>query len=570
MRNLMALGLLVASLTGSKALAQQPRWWSPVVADSAMVVSAKSEATRVGIEILRRGGNAVDAAIAVHFALAVALPSAGNLGGGGFLVVRTSDGAVHTYDYRETAPLAASEDMYLDEFGEVRPDRPSWFGALAAATPGSVAGMKLVHERHASMPWADLLEPAIELAERGFPIDSYSRRLIAGKIDDIRRFPGAAAILLPTDQLPAVGDTLRQPELARTLRLIATRGPDVFYRGEIADSIVGAMARRGGLITHEDLRRYRAVERPPITFDYRGYTVHSMGPPSSGGITLKLILEQLETIELGDYPYHGARSVHRIVEAMRRAFGERNALLGDPDFVEIPESILTESYARDLAATIDTLHATSSTDIRPELSAPSAHTTVESTETTHFSIVDPMGNAVASTTTINGSFGSLETVAGFFLNNEMDDLTVKPGVPNAYGLVQGRSNAIQPGKRPLSAMTPTIVVQNGNPRFIVGSPGGSTIITTVAQILIGVIDYGMTLAEALDGGRFHHQHLPNKIRAEPWTLSEDTVSQLESMGHRVETRRGYWGRAQGIELGVETGLLYGRSDLRGGGEAAGF
>jgi gamma-glutamyltranspeptidase/glutathione hydrolase len=502
-----------------------------------MVVSAKSEATRVGVEILRRGGNAVDAAIAVHFALAVVLPSAGNLGGGGFLVVRTSDGAVHTYDYRETAPLAASEDMYLDEFGEVRPDHPSWFGALAV---------------------------------RGFPVDPYSRRLIAGKIDDIRRFPGAAAILLPTGQLPAVGDTLRQPALARTLRLIATRGPNVFYRGEIADSIVGAMERRGGLITHEDLRRYHAVERPPITFDYRGYTVHSMGPPSSGGITLKLILEQLETIELGEYPYHSARAVHRIVEAMRRAFAERNALLGDPDFVDIPESMLTESYAQDLAASIDTLRATSSIDIRPALSASSARVTAESTETTHFSIVDPMGNAVASTTTINGSFGSLETVAGFFLNNEMDDLTVKPGVPNAYGLVQGRSNAIQPGKRPLSAMTPTIVVQNGKPRFVVGSPGGSTIITTVAQILIGAIDYDMTLAEALDGGRFHHQHLPDTIRTEPWTLSEDTVAQLESMGHRVETRRGYSGRAQGIELGIETGLLYGRSDLRGGGQAAGF
>jgi gamma-glutamyltranspeptidase/glutathione hydrolase len=568
MRNLVALGLLVASLTGSTALAQQPRWWSPVVADSAMVVTAKSEATRVGVEILRRGGNAVDAAIAVHFALAVVLPSAGNLGGGGFLVVRTADGAVHTYDYRETAPLAASEDMYLDESGEVRPGHPSWFGALAVATPGSVAGMKLVHERHATLPWAELIEPAIELAERGFPVDPYALRLIAGKVDDIRRFPGAAAILLSDGQLPAVGDTIRQPELARTLQLIATEGPGVFYQGEIADSIVGAMARRGGLVTHEDLRRYRAVERPPITFDYRGYTVHSMGPPSSGGITLKLILEQLETIDLGNYPYHGARAVHRIIEAMRRAFAERNALLGDPDFVDIPKSIVTEPYAHELAASIDTLRATSSIDIRPELSASRA--TVESTETTHFSIVDPMGNAVASTTTINGSFGSLETVAGFFLNNEMDDLTVKPGVPNAYGLVQGRSNAIQPGKRPLSAMTPTIVVQNGKPRFVVGSPGGSTIITTVAQILIGAIDYGMTLAEALDGGRIHHQHLPDTIRVEPWTLSEDTVAQLESIGHRVETRHGYSGRAQGIELGPETGLLYGRSDLRGGGEAAGF
>ena len=460
--------------------------------------------------------------------------------------------------------------MYLDENGEMLPGHPSWFGALAAATPGSVAGMETIHRRHATLPWHELIAPAIELAERGFEIDAYTRYMIAGKVEAIRRFPEASALLLRNGSLPALGDTLRQPALARTLRLIADHGAEVFYHGEIADSIVASMERRGGLITHDDLRTYEPRERAPVSFEYRGHRIHSMAPPSSGGITLQLILEQLEAVELARYPFHSSRAVHRIVEAMRRAFAERNALLGDPDFVDIPSFLLDPDYARQLAATIDTLAATPSGRIRPELSEAGRKLPVESSETTHFSIVDSDGRAVASTTTINGSFGSLEMTAGFFLNNEMDDLTTKPGAPNAYGLVQGRSNAIAPGKRPLSAMTPTIVERDGKLRYIVGSPGGSTIITTVAQILINAIDYGMTITEALDAGRFHHQHLPDKIRVERWTLEEDTVAALEAHGHIVERRTGYSGRAQGIEIDPKTGLLYGRSDLRGGGSAAGF
>lgn len=555
--------ILLLSLAAPCA-AQQARWWSPVVADSAMVVTAKEEATRVGLDILRRGGNAADAAIAVHFALAVTLPYAGNIGGGGFLVIREPDGTVQTYDYREAAPLAASADMYLDPAGNVI-EGLSWFGAKAVATPGSVAGMWLIHERHGSLPWADLIQPAISLAREGFVVDPYFHDVLAGDVGDIRRSPTAAAILLPGGEVPAIGDTLRQPALARTLSLIAEVGPPVFYEGEIADSIVGAMERQGGLITHQDLSRYEARERPPISFTYRGHTIHSMGPPSSGGLTLMWILEQLETFDLAAYPFHGSASVHRIVEAMRRAFAERNALLGDPDFVALPDSILTEGYGAGLAATIDTLRATPSAEIRPELLA-----TTEGSHTTHFSIVDGDGAAVSSTTTINGFFGSLVTAAGIFLNNEMDDLTVKPGVPNAYGLVQGTANAIEPGKRPLSAMTPTIVEADGRVRYVVGSPGGSTIITTVAQILIDAIDYGMTFAEALDAKRIHHQHLPDAIRVEPFGLSADTVDRLTAMGHEVDFRGGYSGRAEGIEVGAETGLLYGRSDLRGGGLAAGF
>ena len=532
-----------------------------------MVVSAKAEATRVGLDILRRGGNAVDAAIAVHFALAVTLPSAGNIGGGGFMVVRQTDGAVHTYDYRERAPLAATEDMYLDAEGNPV-EGLSWYGWKAIGTPGSVAGMALGHERHGTIPWRELVEPAVRLAEEGFVVDPHTWSSLEGDAEDIRRFPGAAAILFPDGHPPAIGSVLRQPALARTLRLIAEGGADVFYRGEIADSIANAMAANGGLVTKEDLAAYEAKERPPVTFDYRGYTIHSMGPPSSGGLTMMWLLEQLETFDMSRYSFHSAASVHRIVEAMRRAYGERNILLGDPDHTDIPAEAWEEGYGTALAATIDTLRATPSAEIRPELFA--AVIPDESTETTHFSIVAPDGSAVASTTTINGGFGSYMTVAGFFLNNEMDDATIKPGVANAYGLVQGRANAIEPGKRPLSAMTPTIVEKDGRVKYVVGTPGGSTIITSVAQVLIDAIDYGMTLAEANDAKRIHHQHLPDRIYVEPFGLSQDTVDRLTAQGHQVQFRGGYSGRVETIEVDFEHGFLFGRSDLRGGGLADGF
>lgn len=563
---LLAIGILCLASVGP-ASAQQPRWWGPAVADNAMVVSAKAEATRVGLDVLRRGGNAVDAAIAVHFALAVALPWAGNIGGGGFMVVREPDGSVSTYDYRERAPLAATEDMYLDMDGNPI-EGLSWYGWKAVGTPGSVAGMELVHQRHGTLPWRDLIEPAIRLAEEGYVIDYYTAALLQGDASDIQRFPVAASILFPEGRPPAIGDTLRQPALGRTLRLIADGGAAVFYRGEIADSIANAMAANGGLVTRADLAAYEAKERPPVTFVYRGHTIHSMGPPSSGGLTMMWILKQLETFDMSRYPFHSAASVHRIVEAMRRAYGERNVLLGDSDFARIPQAAWEEEYGTALAASIDTLRATPSNRIRPELFA--AVVPAESSETTHFSIVAPDGSVVASTTTINGFFGSYMNVAGIFLNNEMDDLTIKPGVPNAYGLVQGEANAIQPGKRPLSAMTPTIVEQDGRVRYVVGTPGGSTIISTVTQVLIDAIDYGMTIAEADDAKRIHHQHLPDRIDVEPFGLSQDTVDRLTEMGHAVRFRTGYSGRAEGIEVDPRNGLLYGRSDLRGGGLAEGF
>ncbi len=560
------LALLLLAVCAAPAAAQE-RWWNATLADSAMVVSAKAEATETGLEILRQGGNAVDAAIAVHFALAATYPYAGNLGGGGFLVYRAPDGEVHTFDFRERAPLAATRDMYLDASGNVV-EGASWLGAKAIGTPGSVAGMALVHEKLGTLPWKDLLAPAIRLAEEGFVVDYYTANVIREKADDIRRFPDAAAILLPGGSPPAPGDTLRQPQLAWSLRQIAEKGPAVFYTGAIADSIAAVMARDGGLITKEDLAAYEAKERPPVSFDYRGFRIWSMGPPSSGGLTLEWILEQLSTFDMAKYPFHSAASVHRLIEAMRRAFAERNVLLGDPDFVTIPDSVKTEAYGRRLAASIDTLHATPSATIRPELSR--SYQPTESTQTTHFSIVDPAGGAVAETTTLNGWFGSLETAAGIFLNDEMDDFTVKPGVPNAYGLVQGEANSIQPGKRMLSAMTPTIVEKDGRLRYVVGTPGGSTIITTVANILIDAIDYGMSISEAVDAARIHHQHLPDRVFVEPFGLSADTVERLEAMGHDVRFRGDYSGRAEGIEVLPESGLLLGRTDPRGNGLADGF
>jgi gamma-glutamyltranspeptidase/glutathione hydrolase len=426
--------------------------------------------------------------------------------------------------------------------------------------------MWLVHRRHGTLPWKDLVAPAIELAERGFPLDPTMASSIRGEQARLSRDRAANEAFFPGGRTLEFGDTLRQPQLARTLRLIAEQGPEVFYRGEVADSIVRATRDAGGIITREDLTRYEAVEREPVRFEYRGHTIHSMPPPSSGGLTMKLILDQLETFDLTTQPFHSAASVHRIIEAMRRAFAVRNALMGDPDFVDIPDSIRSDAFAERLAASIDTLRATPSAEVAfGDAPAPGG-----GDHTTHFSVVAPDGGAVASTTTINGGFGNRVMAAGFLLNNEMDDFTIAPGVANQFGLIQGEANAIAPEKRMLSAMTPTIVEKDGKLRYVVGTPGGPTIITTIAQILVDLVDYGMTMAEAVDARRIHHQHLPDIARVEPFGLSADTIEILESMGHDVQERGSYSGRVEGIEVDPATGILYGRSDLRGGGSAAGY
>ncbi|MBI4539524.1 MAG: gamma-glutamyltransferase [Gemmatimonadetes bacterium] len=538
---------------------------APPIVGRAAVSTTDEYASRAGLEVLKTGGNAVDAAVAVQFALAVVNPEAGNIGGGGFMVVRMADGARATLDFRETAPLAATRDMFLDEAGELT-DR-SMVGHLAAGVPGSVMGIWEAHKRFGTRPWAELVEPAIRMAD-GFVMHDR----LAGSLRDaeqrLRRYESTAAIFLPDGRVPEVGARFQQPDLAATLRRIAEHGAAGFYRGRTADLIVAEMKRGGGLIMHEDLRRYTAPWRQPVVFDYRGYTVISMAPSSSGGTTLAEIANILEGYDLRGMGYHSPRTVHLLVEAAKRAFADRNAYLGDPDFVEMPlERIISDEYAAERRAGIDLAAATPSRQVGPGLGEP-----LVSENTTHFSIVDAAGNAVAVTTTINSGYGSLVTVggAGFLLNNEMDDFAGKPGAPNQYGLVQGEANAVAPGKRMLSAMTPTIVLDPQGRLFLVaGSPGGPTIITTVYQILSNVIDFAMNVAAAVNAPRIHHQHLPDEVYFEKGGLTREAVAELEALGHKVVERPGYSGDVQAILVRPD-GTLEAASDPRRGGKATAY
>jgi len=536
----------------------------PAVAHHGMVASSDTLASAAGLEILEDGGNAMDAAIAVQFALEVVHPFAGNIGGGGFAVVRTAGGENGALDFREKAPLAATHDMYVDSAGNVT--RRSWTGPLAAGVPGSVAGMEQLHERYGSLPWARLLQPAIRMAREGITVRPVFRDAIARSADRLREFPASAAIYLPGGKPPEVGSTFRQPDLARTLQAIADSGASSFYHGWIADSLVAEQERDGGIITRRDLDEYRAVWRDPIVDHYRGRTIVSMPPPSSGGVTLAEMLNILSGFDLSRMGWHSPDAIHVMVEAMRRAYGDRNYYLGDPDFVKMPIAKLTsEAYADSLRASIDMGHASPSSafDKVP----------VESTQTTHFSVVDSAGDAVAITTTLNGGFGSAVTVrgAGFLLNDEMDDFAARPGTPNAYGLVQGEANAIAPGKRMLSSMTPTIVLDEaGRLELVTGTPGGSTIITTVLQIVTDQIDFGLPPQTAVNAPRFHHQNLPNQIFYEHGGLDPATIADLESRGHELRERDGTSGDVESIYVGVD-GTLYGASDPRGGGsESLGY
>ena len=531
----------------------------PVTAPHAIVVTAQPLATQAGVDILKQGGNAIDAAVAVGFALEVVLPDAGNIGGGGFIVHRSAAGEVHALDYREMAPSGASRDMYVDSAGNVT--EKSLVGHLAPGVPGSVAGMYEAWKKYGSLPWASLLAPAIKLAE-GHIIDSARSQSIGWERETFLQFPASRAQFLVNDSAPPPGTMWRQPDLARTLRLIADSGPDVFYRGQIADLIVAEMQRGGGLITKEDLARYQAKWRTPVQLSYRGYTIYSMPPPSSGGVTMGELLNILEGYD--SLPRFGTPAyVHLVTEAMRRAFIDRNRFLGDPDFVQMPlDRLLSKEYARTLRAQIDPLHATPT--------PPTTSGGGEPMHTTHYSIVDASGNAVAVTTTLNGGFGSGVTVAGagFLLNNEMDDFTSAPGKPNMFGLIQGEANAIQPGKRMLSAMTPSIVLDTTGALYMVlGTPGGPTIITTVSQVLLNVIDQKMSLADAVAAPRFHHQALPDIIRSERGGLSEETIQALNAMGHEVD-RRGGSGTVAAIQK--TAGGWVGVIDPRSAGGALGY
>ena len=533
-----------------------------VSAPRTMVTSVHPRASEAGVIILRKGGNAVDAAVATGFALAVVHPSAGNIGGGGFMVARLADGQLFALDYRETAPGRATRDMYLDSLGHLT-DR-SVTGHLAAGVPGSVAGLVAAQDRHGRLPLAEVMEPAIRLAREGFVLDAHRARGLAWAAPRLRRFEASReTFLLPSGDAPSVGTLFVQSDLARTLQAIADSGARVFYEGHIAGLIVTEMDRGGGLISKEDLASYRAIWREPVALTYRGHTIYSMPPSSSGGVTMGEILNILEGFD--QLPRFGSPDhVHLLAEAMRRGFTDRNHFLGDPAYVTMPlELLLSKQYAAAQRRTIDWRRATPSAALRPGAA--------EGEQTTHYSVVDADGSAVSVTTTINSGFGSGVTVggAGFLLNNEMDDFTGAPGQPNQYGLVQGAANAIAPGKRMLSAMTPSIVLdQAGELLMIIGTPGGPTIITTVLQVISNVIDHDMTLAAAIAAPRVHHQAMPDLIRFERGGLLPTTVAALRAKGHEVEERGGFSGDVSGVIRA--DGRWLGVADPRSGGGAAGY
>lgn len=533
------------------------------------VSSAEAHATQVGIDVLERGGNAVDAAVAVGFALAVTHPSAGNLGGGGFMVVRTADGAASSFDYREEAPGRATRDMYLDDEGE--PTMERLVGPKAAGIPGTVAGLALAHERLGSLPWKDLLMPAVELAREGHVLDRWHAEDLARGASRMKEagFEASAATYLDADGNPfEVGDRWTQPELASTLETIARQGPRAFYEGELAESMAQKVAAAGGIWQAKDLAAYEAKEREPIVFDYREHTIVTMPPPSAGGVVLRQILAAAEHLELADKPWRSVEEVHFYVETTKRTYADRNLLLGDPDFVELPmDRLLSVAYVEKRVSDIDPKRATPSARIKAGL-PPGKQ---ESHQTTHFSVVDEAGNAVSNTYTLNLGFGARFVVpgTGVLLNNEMDDFAVKPGTANVFGLVQGEQNKIEPGKRMLSSMTPTIVLTDGKLRAIVGSPGGPTITTTVAQIIRALIDYGMTIDQAVEAVRIHHQWLPDKI----WTeerMPAELESGLRALGHEI-AKRSAIGHANCIGVDPETRGFRAVADTsRDGGKAMAY
>lgn len=536
----------------------------PAVSSGGMVATDAPLATDAGADILYAGGNAIDAAIAIAFALAVVHPRAGNIGGGGFAVIRLENGDVAALDFREKAPMAASPDMYLDENGGV--GKGSVTGHVAAGVPGSVAGLWELHQKYGSTDWAQLLTPAIHLADEGFVADSSFCSAIQEEAARLKRYPASARLFLPDGAPVKPGSKWANLDLAAVLRRIAEHGPTDFYDGETADLIVAEMKSGGGIITREDLNYYEPKWREPVSFDYRGYTVVSMPPPSSGGLTLALIANILEGYDLAGLGWHSVEALHLMAEAMRRGFAYRNYYLGDPDFVKMPYDLfLSKEHASELRSTISSERATPSSDVSPGGGADGT----EGVETTHFSVVDGTGNAVALTTTINLSFGSAVTVtgAGFLLNNEMDDFTVKPGVPNAFGLVQGEANAIAPGKRMLSSMTPAIVVKDGRTVLITGASGGPRIITGVFQVMSNVVDYGFGIAVAVNAPRIHHQHLPDRIQYEPDGLTEPQIAGLRALGHEVVPRDGTIAVAASI---LRAGVYWtGTPDPRLGGSARG-
>lgn len=566
MRIKLLVVLLVVTLNVPVSLARDP-----VRARHGMVASTNEVASRVGVDIMKRGGNAVDAAIAVAFALQVTHPAAGNLGGGGFMMIRLKDGRTTAIDYREMAPAAAHRNVYLDKNGNlIEGEGGSLVGYRAAGVPGTVRGMELALKKYGSgkLTWAQLVEPARRLAA-GFTVTYELARSLYNNREYLSQYAETKRIYLKGGQLYKEGELFRQPELAATFARLQRLGPNEFYEGETARLIVADMKRNNGLMTMEDLRGYVAKERAPVRGNYRGHEIISMPPPSSGGAVLIEMLNILEGFDLQKMEASSSDRYHFMAEAMRRAFADRAEYMGDSDFVKVPvQGLIDKAYAATLRGTIKNDRASTSAEVRA--GRPAGY---ESDDTTHFTVVDKEGNAVSNTYTLNNSYGSAAMAkgTGLLLNDEMDDFAAKPGTPNMYGLIQGERNAVAPKKRPLSAMTPTIVLRkDGSLWFTVGSPGGPTIINTVLCIITNVIDYEMNIQQAIDFPRIHHQWLPDELVGEPFGLSGDTQRALTSRGHKLAKLR-YLGDAEGIMIEEKTGMRLGATDpRRSDGQAVGY
>lgn len=538
----------------------------PVRGKNGMVVSASELASQVGVEILKKGGNAVDAAVAVGFALAVTYPAAGNIGGGGFMVIHLNDGTNTTIDYREKAPLSATELLYQDSLGNFLPEK-SQEGVTSSGVPGSVAGLIYALEKYGTLSLAEVIQPAIDLAKNGFVLEYRLARSFEYEIDSFNKYESSKKIFTKDGSAFIEGDIFIQNDLANTLELIKKKGVDGFYSGKTAELIVNQINQQGGYITLEDLKNYKPIERSAISTDYKGYKVITMGPPSGGGVSLLQMLNILENKSFEKNEWGSSSYYHNLIEAMKNSFADRSKHIGDPDFYDVPINwLLSKKYAQELFNNIKN-DAIPSSEILPG----EANSYSESEETTHYSVIDKFGNAVSTTTTINSSFGSKVVVdgAGFLLNNEMDDFSSKPGEPNQFGLIGSEANKIEPGKRMQSSMSPTIILQDNKTFMLIGSPGGSTISTVVLQVILNVLDFGMDVQQAIDMPRIHHQWLPDEINYERFGLSLDVIQSLQNRGHIFGGIRTL-GRCEGIVVDFENEIFFGATDPRGYGAAIGF